>query len=136
ANLTIGGQESVILRTGVFFTSLRFPRGEIRLIPNWQILTAQVRVVPSGDIVTWKGQFKVSAKVPLSNIQGDLEEWVAKWGNAQAKIISVNDGLVDFEMTIPFIESSSEVFVSAAYDDLHKLFAKKNVEVTKLAIKN
>lgn len=134
--LIIDSQEAMILRIGVFFTSLRFPRGNIKLIPNWQILSAKVRVVPSGDVVTWQGCLKIKEKTALSSVQNNLEEWVAKWGNAQAKIIGVNEGLVDFEMTVPFIESSSEVFISAAFDDLQKLLSKKNIEISKLTLKN
>lgn len=136
STLITDGREAMILRTGVFFTSLRFARGDIKLIPNWQILSARIRVVPSGDVITWQGQIKLNKKTSLSDIQSDIEEWVSKWGRAQAKITAINLNLVDFEMTIPFIESSSEVFVSAAFDDLQKLLSPKNIEVSKLAVKS
>lgn len=136
AVLIIDGHEAAILRTGVFFTSLRFANGEVHQLPNRQIFKGHTRLTPRGDIVTWTGSIRVARGCPLSEIQESLEEWAGGWSSkAMVRIVRIENGLADFELKMPYLQSSSEVFVAVAFDGLHETMMEKKAELLSLYLK-
>ncbi|MDD4003756.1 MAG: mechanosensitive ion channel [Elusimicrobiaceae bacterium] len=137
AVLIIDQQEAAIMRTGVFFTSLRFASGEIHQLPNSQILKGRTRLTPNGDIITWAGCIRVAHDYPVSEIQESLEEWSAGWsGKAMVRISGIDNGHVRFEIKMPYLQSSSEVFLPAAFDGLRETMLEKKADLLSFALKS
>lgn len=135
--IIVDGHEAAIMRTGVFFTSLRFSNGEIHQLPNGDIFKSHTRLTPTGDIVTWTGRVHLPHGCPVSELQETLEEWAAGWSaKAMVRIVSINNGLVSFEIKMPYLQSSSEVFLPAAFDGLRETLLEKKAELTCFAMRN
>lgn len=137
SSLTIDGKDVVIVRTGMFFTSLRLSQGEIFMQPNSKVIEATIRVRPAGDFVTWKGRIVINKDTVLSDLQAALEHWSQMWGqDALIKIVAIRDGHVYFILRISFLQSSSEVFLPAAFDELRRTLREKNCELLSLGLKS
>lgn len=133
ALLRLEGREVSILRRGLLFTLIRFPDGHSCTVPNETILNSPVFRGRPEDLVLWAGRLTLADKTRLSDLQQDLENWVREWGeHSQVSLIDVRGGEAEFELLVPYLQASSEVFLSVAVDGLKDLLEKHGCRLVDL----
>ncbi|NLO91469.1 MAG: mechanosensitive ion channel [Elusimicrobia bacterium] len=136
AAISLSGRTGVLLRIGVFFSTIRFSDGSVRMVPNSGILSGQVHMDRAYEAAVWDGEVVLgSDPVALSELHSLLEKWAESFGSgSHVKITGLRGRRVSFRLTMPFIQSSDPVFLPAVCDGLAALLSERKLRLSRFEL--